>query len=104
MALRKLWILVLRALYEPGAKVLLPKPYYYSYPHNVRLAGMEPVFYELVSGKIDFETFKEDLRGCRAVVINSPGNPTGTVQDLEILKNVEKIAQEMGVYIISDEV
>jgi aspartate/methionine/tyrosine aminotransferase len=85
--------LVLRALYKPGAKILLPKPYYYSYPHNVRLAGMEPVFYELVSGKIDFEKFKEDIKGCLAVLINSPGNPTGTVQD-----------QKLGVYIISDEV
>ena len=96
--------LVLRALYKPGAKILLPKPYYYSYPHNVRLAGMEPVFYELVSGKIDFEKFKEDIQGCRAVLINSPGNPTGTVQDLEILKKIEKIGQKLGVYIISDEV
>src|SRR4030042_1303818 len=96
--------LVLRALHKPGAKILLPKPYYYSYPHNVRLAGMEPVFYELVSGKIDFEKFREDIQGCRAVLINSPGNPTGTVQDLEILKKIEKIGQKNGVYIISDEV
>jgi aspartate aminotransferase len=96
--------LVLRALYEPGAKILLPKPYYYSYPHNVRLAGMEPVFYQLVSGKIDFETFKEDVQGCRAVLINSPGNPTGTVQDLETLKKIETFAEKIGVYIISDEV
>jgi aspartate aminotransferase len=96
--------LVLRALYEPGAKILLPKPYYYSYPHNVRLAGMEPVFYELVSGKIHFEKFREDIQGCRAVLINSPGNPTGTVQDLEILKKIEKLAKKIGIYIISDEV
>lgn len=96
--------LVLRALYQPGARILLPKPYYYSYPHNVRLAGMEPVFYELVAGKIDFDMFKEDLKRCRAVLINSPGNPTGTVQDVTILKRIEKIAQEIGVYIISDEV
>jgi aspartate aminotransferase len=96
--------LVLRALFEPGAKILLPKPYYYSYPHNVRLAGMEPVFYQLVSGKIDFEKFREDVQGCRAVLINSPGNPTGTVQDLDILKKIEQFAQNIGVYIISDEV
>jgi aspartate aminotransferase len=96
--------LVLRALYLPGAKVLLPKPYYYSYPHNVRLAGMEPVFYPLVHGKIDFEQFKKDIRGCRAVLINSPGNPTGTVQDLDMLKKAESLARELGIYIISDEV
>ncbi len=40
--------LALRALYEPGAKVLLPKPYYYSYPFNVRFAHMTPVYYNLV--------------------------------------------------------
>ncbi len=96
--------LLLRALYRPAAKILLPKPYYYSYPHNVRLAHMEPVYYELVNGKIDFERFKKDVQGCRAVLINSPSNPTGTVQDLEVLKKIEKLAQELGVYIISDEV
>jgi aspartate/methionine/tyrosine aminotransferase len=65
---------------------------------------MEPKYYDLVKGKIDFENFKIQIQGCRAVVINSPGNPTGTVQDLATLKKVEKLAQELGVYIISDEV
>jgi len=96
--------LSLRALYQPAARILLPKPYYYSYPRNVQLAHMEPVFYELVNGKIDFEQFKKDINGCRAVVINSPSNPTGTVQDLYVLKKIEKLAQQLGVYIISDEV
>ncbi|OGZ33680.1 MAG: hypothetical protein A2Y98_01970 [Candidatus Portnoybacteria bacterium RBG_19FT_COMBO_36_7] len=96
--------LTLRALYQPGAKVLLPKPYYYSYPFNVRLAGMEPVFYELVDGKIDFEQFKKEILGCQAVLINSPGNPTGTVQDLAVLKKIEKLGQKLNIYIISDEV
>jgi len=96
--------LVLRALYQPSVKILLPKPYYYSYPHNVRLAHMEPVYYELVNGKINYEQFKKDIQGCRAVLINSPSNPTGTVQDLQILKKIEKLAQKLGVYIISDEV
>lgn len=96
--------LVLRALYQPGAKILLPKPYYYSYPHNVRLAGMKQVFYKLAAGKIDFEKFRKDILGCRAVLINSPSNPTGTVQDLDVLKKIEKLAQKLKVYIISDEV
>lgn len=96
--------LSLRALYQPNAKVLLPKPYYYSYSHNVRLAHMEPVYYELENGKINFEQFKKDIQGCRAILINSPSNPTGTVQDLDVLKKIEKLAQELGIYIISDEV
>ena len=96
--------LTLRALYKPGAKVLLPKPYYYSYPYNVQFAGMEPIFYDLVKGKIDIDNFKKQINGCRAVVINSPGNPTGTIQNLDVLEKVETLANDLGVYIISDEV
>jgi aspartate/methionine/tyrosine aminotransferase len=96
--------LSLRALYQSGAKILLPQPYYYSYPHNVKLAHMKPVYYKLIRGKINFEQFKKDIRGCRAVIINSPSNPTGTVQDLDILKKIEKLAQKLDVYILSDEV
>ncbi len=96
--------LSLRVLYKKGAKVLLPKPYYYSYPFNVKFAHMEPKYYNLAKGKIDFNEFKEKIKDCRAVIINSPSNPTGTVQDLDVLKKIEKLTAELGVYIISDEV
>lgn len=97
--------LVLRAIYQPGAKIALPRPYYYSYPHNVELAGMEPVFYDLdANGKIDVALFEKVARECRAVVVNSPSNPTGTVQDVETLKAVEQFCARENIYIISDEV
>lgn len=96
--------LVLRAIAVPHGKVALPRPYYYSYPHNVVLAGMTPVYYDLDEGKIDFETFKKTVKDCRAVLINSPSNPTGTVQDVATLKRVEKLCDELGIYILSDEV
>src|SRR3989344_4433799 len=81
--------LVLRAISIPGGKVALPRPYYYSYPHNVELAGMTPVYYDLTEGKIDFDAFEKVVQGCRAVMINSPSNPTGTVQEVATLKKVE---------------
>ncbi len=87
-----------------SGKVLLPRPYYYSYPPIVRLAGMEPVFTDLKNGRIDMEDFKEKVAGCRIVLINSPSNPTGRVESIETLKEIEKITQELGIYIISDEV
>jgi len=96
--------LSLRALFQTGAKILLLRPYYYSYPHNVILAGLEPKYYDLIDGKIDFDNFQSQLKGCRAVLINSPANPTGSVQNLGVLKKIEKLAQDLGVYIISDEV
>jgi aspartate aminotransferase len=96
--------LVLRALSVPGGKVALPRPYYYSYPRNVTLAGMESVFYELEDGKINIETFKQAAKGARAVIINSPSNPTGTVQEVETLKQVERFCADEGIYVLSDEV
>ncbi len=96
--------LALRAISVPGGRVLLPKPYYYSYPHNVRLAGMVPDYYELVDGKIDIENFKKIVHGARAVMVNSPSNPTGTVQDVAVLRELERVCDELGIYVISDEV
>ncbi len=98
--------LAFRAIAEnaPGGKVLLPRPYYYSYPHNVELAGLVPVYTELVDGKLDFEAFKRDVQGCCAVLINSPSNPTGTVQEIETLKAIETYCEEQEIYIVSDEV
>lgn len=97
--------LALRVISEPGARVLLPRPYYYSYPFNVIYAGMTPAYYDLdANGKIDFATFEKMLKGCRAVLINSPSNPTGTVQEVETLKKIEELCERLGVYVISDEV
>ncbi len=90
---------------EKIGNVLLPRPYYYSYPRNVELAGMKPVFSDLDSGgKIDFEDFSKRVRSCRGVIVNSPSNPTGTVQDVSVLKKIEKITKELGVHVISDAV
>ena len=97
--------LALRSIAQPGARVLMARPYYYSYPRNVELAGMTPVYVDLdKNGKIPFEDFEREVRTCRAVIINSPSNPTGTVQDVETLKKIESLCDELGVYILSDEV
>ena len=97
--------LVLRAISKPGGKVLLPRPYYYSYPFNVTYAGMTPEYYDLgEGGKIDYAQFEKIAPGCRAVLINSPSNPTGTVQEIETLKKVEALCDRLGLYVISDEV
>ncbi len=85
-------------------KVLIPKPYCYSYPHNARFAGMEPVYTELVNGRIDLNDFKRKVKDCKVVIINSPSNPTGRVESIDTLKEIEIITVDLGVYIISDEV
>ncbi len=96
--------ILLRAIARPGGKILLPKPYYYSYPHNVRLAGMVPEYYRLENGKIDLNDLEKKIRGCVAVLINSPANPTGSVQDILVLKAIKVLAERFDVCIISDEI
>lgn len=85
-------------------KVLIPRPYYYSYPPLVKLAGMEPVFTNLDKGRIDLDDFSKKLKGVKAIIINSPSNPTGRIESIETLRKIEKIAAQKGIYIISDEV
>lgn len=100
--------LTLRALLAVKNKtknrVLLPRPYYYSYPHIVKLAGMEPVYTDLVNGRIDFVDFEKKIKNCKAVIINSPSNPTGRVESIKTLKQIEKLTSYLGVYVLSDEV
>jgi aspartate aminotransferase len=94
--------LIFRAIGK--GKVLLPRPYYYSYPPIIQYAGMECVFTDLKEGKIDIDDFKKKIDGCRVVLINSPSNPTGCVESMETLKEIEAITKKKKIYIVSDEV
>jgi aspartate aminotransferase len=96
--------LSLRAISVRDGRVLLPRPYYYSYPINVGLAGMEAEYYPLIDGKIDIEALEGMIKGHVAIIINSPGNPTGTVQDISVLERIGFLAEKENMYIISDEV
>ncbi len=87
-----------------GKKILVPRPYYYAYPQLVKMAGMEPVFTDLVNGKIDPVDFEKKMPECEAILINSPGNPTGTIQNINTLKLIEKVCYDLNKIIISDEV
>lgn len=89
---------------SPKNKVLMARPYYYSYPHIVRYAGLEPVYTDSVEGRIDFDDFAAKVVDCKAVIINSPSNPTGRVEAIDTLRKIEQITSELGVYVLSDEV
>ena len=98
--------LVFRTIYQNHGpvKVLLCRPYYYSYPPIVSFAGHTPVYTDLIDGKIDLDDFKRKVKGVKAVVINSPSNPTGRVENLSTLREIEKITAKLGLYLVSDEV
>lgn len=98
--------LVFRAIHQihGKVKVLLGQPYYYSYPSIIQLAGLEPVYTDLVEGRIDPHDFEKKVRDVKAVLINSPSNPTGRVEALPTLRLIEQITAQQGIYVISDEV
>lgn len=93
---------------SPGDEVIIPAPYWVSYPEMVKLAGGIPktVFAGLEN---DFKITPEQLRQAitpktRLLILNSPSNPTGTVYSPAELRALVDIALEAGIYILSDEI
>jgi len=95
------------AVVNDGDEVIIPSPYWVSFPEIVKMAGGEPVFAEL-DPKADYRrTLKpfEDYVTDKtiAVILNSPSNPVGSLLDDEFIADVIKIAREEDLLIISDE-
>ena len=60
----------------------------------MRFAGLEPVFTELnEEGRIDAGDFRKKIKQCCAVLINSPSNPTGRIESVETLKEIERVTK-----------
>jgi len=96
--------LTLRAIGKIGDKILVHKPYYYSYKPLIEMNYLVPVFTETKEGKINFDDFAEKVKSCKAVLINSPCNPTGRIQEIDTLKKIEKLTKDSNKILISDEV
>jgi len=94
-------------LFDRGDEVIIPSPYWVTYPEQVRLAGAVPVF--LATREEDgFKLRGEDLQRVvsgrtKALILNSPSNPTGVVLEREDLLAIADLAVENGFYVISDE-
>ncbi len=97
-----------QALLDPGDEVIIPAPYWVSYPPMVELAGGVPVIITTndTSGfKITAKDFRASItKKTRAVIINSPSNPTGAVYSLEELREIAEVAIEYNILIVSDEI
>lgn len=95
------------ALLDPGDEVLVPSPYWVSYPEQVRLVGAVPVAVE-TSEATGFDLDPDRLRVAvtprtKLVVVNSPNNPTGAVFSRGALEAVARLALERGLWVVSDE-
>lgn len=98
----------LQALVDEGDEVLIPVPYWVSYPEMVKLAGGNPVFVETtLSG--DFKVSVEDLKKkttkrTKVLILNSPSNPCGVVYRRSELEEIGGYCVENKIFCISDEI
>jgi aspartate aminotransferase len=96
------------ALLNPGEEVIVPTPYWVSYPELIKIADGVPVFVECKEEN-DFKYTIDELNKVltdktKAILLNSPNNPTGTIYSKEELIEIANFAKEHDLYIVSDEI
>ena len=99
---------VILATCEEGDEVIIPAPYWLSYPEMVKLTSATPIILE-TSDKTEFKVTPEQLRAAitprtRLFILNSPSNPTGSLYTRAEIKALGDICVEKGVLIMSDEI
>lgn len=99
---------VFQAICNPGDEVIIPIPFWVSYPELVKLADGVPKLVQ-THEENGFKYTKESLleainHKTKAILLNSPNNPTGTVYTENELKEIAEIAVKNNIYIISDEI
>ena len=97
-----------QSLFEEGDEVIVPTPYWVSYPVMVELAGATPVFVE-THEEDDYQLTAAMLKKhvtskTKGIILNYPSNPSGSVYYVPHLEQIGKLAVENGIYLISDEI
>lgn len=93
--------MTLLAALDPGDEVIIPEPFWVSYPDQVRLCGGQPVMVPHQVSIFDIGSYIS--RRTRAIVLNNPNNPTGHVYSAEALRLLHDLADRNGLLLIVDE-
>ncbi len=97
-----------QVLFEEGDEVLIPSPYWVSYPDIIVLAGGKPVILKTDVGngfKLQPEQLKQAINSkTKAIIFNSPSNPSGVAYSAADLKKLADIILEAGLLVISDDI
>ena len=97
---------VAMVLLNPGDEVIIPAPYWTTFPAQIRIAGGTPVFTETRSNGFvpRIDAIEAAITSAtRAIIVNTPNNPTGAVYDSETLKAIAEIAITRDLWIVFDE-
>ena len=97
-----------QAIFDQGEEVIIPAPYWVSYPPMVALANGTPVIVETTE-KNEFKITPEELKKAitpktKALIINSPSNPTGSAYTKKELEKIAEVALSKNFFVISDEI
>lgn len=97
-----------QVILNDGDEVIIPTPYWVSYPEHVKLAGGDPVYVDGLEEN-DFKITKKQLEEAitnktKALIINSPSNPTGMMYTEKELKEIGEVCLKHNILIISDEI
>ncbi len=96
------------AIVNEGDEVIVPSPYWLTYPELIKLAGGKCVFVQALKEnnyKMTAEQFEQTITDkTKCLILNTPNNPTGAVYSKEEICAIAKIAEEKGIYVISDEI
>ena len=95
---------IFQTLLGEGDEVIVPLPYWVTFPESIKLAGGVPVYIDTDHNQLNLENVKKAISPkTKAIIINSPNNPTGAVYPEEVLRELMEIAKEHDFYVISDE-
>jgi aspartate aminotransferase len=94
-----------QVLCDPGDEVIIPRPCWVSFTEQIKLAGGCPVLVDTAADfQLDPQRIAQAVTGrTRAILVNSPNNPTGAVYEKAALAETARVASERGLYLISDE-
>ncbi len=99
---------IAEALFDPGDEVIIPAPYWVSYPDQVLLNDAQPVIVattEEEGFRISADALARAVtKKTKALILNSPSNPTGLAYDRKTLEAIAKLAVQHDFYVISDEI
>ena len=99
---------LMQAMLDPGDEVVIPSPYWVSYPEQVKLAGGIPVVVP-TDESTGFLTTASEIEAritphTKLVIVNSPSNPTGAVYEPQALRDISDLCVGRGIYLMSDEI
>ena len=95
-------------LFDHGDEVIVPRPYWVTYPEQVRMSGATPVFVDGVEAdgfKLTAETLAKSITpATRGVLLNYPSNPTGACLSADELRPIADLCVERGIWMVADEI